>query len=74
MAADGAMVVVLVAIVGMVLLFAFVSILGFFWALMDILRAKNDTNWKLLWALVVLMLGLLGVMIYSSIGRKERVG
>ncbi len=43
------------------------------WALYSIWTGKNETNWKLLWTLVVLVVGLIGLIIYYFIGKKERV-
>lgn len=42
------------------------------WALYDILTSKNDSNWKLLWAVIILFVSLLGVLLYYFMGRKER--
>lgn len=55
-----------------ILILAIISIIAFFWALINILTAKNDTNWKILWVLLCLFLGIIGVIIYLCIGRKER--
>lgn len=54
-------------------LLAIVSIIAFIWALMDILKSNNDTNWKLLWVVICILLGILGVIIYYFVGRKDRV-
>jgi len=42
-------------------------------ALVDILKSKFEGNNKIVWVLVVLFLGLLGVILYYFIGRKQRV-
>ncbi len=42
----------------------------FIWALVDILQAKRDNTWKLIWVLVCLVLPLLGPILYYFIGRK----
>ncbi len=42
------------------------------WAIVDILNSKNEANWKILWALIVLLLGPIGVALYALLGRKER--
>ncbi len=41
-----------------IVVLALVSTIAVIWALYKILTAKNDGNWKLLWALVVLILGI----------------
>ncbi|HII53446.1 hypothetical protein COT30_01920 [Candidatus Micrarchaeota archaeon CG08_land_8_20_14_0_20_49_17] len=42
------------------------------WSLWMILTAKNENNWRILWAVVVLLLGIIGTIIYYFIGHKER--
>jgi len=42
-------------------------------ALVDILKSKFEGNNKTVWVLVVLFLGLLGVILYYAIGRKQRI-
>ena len=42
------------------------------WALYMILTAKNESNWKILWALIVLLTGIIGAALYYFIGHKER--
>jgi cytochrome bd-type quinol oxidase subunit 2 len=49
-----------------------VSIIVFIWALIDILRAKNENNWKILWVVVCLFLGIIGAIIYLFVGRKQK--
>ncbi len=56
---------------------ALASLVAIIWALWKILTAKNETNWKILWAIVVLVtsligLGIIGVAIYYFVGHKER--
>ena len=53
---------------------ALASVVAVLWALYNILTAKNETNWKILWALVVFFLGIIGVIAYVLIGKKERQG
>ncbi len=40
--------------------------------LYEIVTAKNDAKWKLLWALLVIFVGGIGFLAYLFIGRKER--
>jgi len=42
-------------------------------ALIDILRSKFRGNNKLIWALAVIFLGLLGVLLYLIIGIKQKI-
>lgn len=59
---------------GIVFLILIAIIVFIIWliSLIDILKSKNDSNWKLLWAIVVIFLSILGTIIYWSIGKKER--
>ena len=51
---------------------AIAGFIAFIWALIDIIKAKNETNWKLLWVVICLFLGVIGVIIYYFVGRKDR--
>ncbi len=42
-------------------------------ALVDIARAGNEGNWKLLWALVSIFAGLIGMAVYFLVGRRDRI-
>lgn len=42
-------------------------------ALVDIARAQNEGNWKLMWALISLFAGLIGIAVYYFVGRRERI-
>jgi hypothetical protein len=42
-------------------------------ALVDIARAGNEGNWKLLWALVSIFAGLIGMAVYFLVGRRDRL-
>jgi hypothetical protein len=43
-------------------------------ALIHILSAQNDSTWKFMWVLVVVIGGIIGVAIYFLAGKKNRVG
>jgi D-alanyl-lipoteichoic acid acyltransferase DltB (MBOAT superfamily) len=43
------------------------------WALVDIARAQNEGNWKLLWALVAIFGQAIGLAVYFFVGRHERI-
>jgi hypothetical protein len=54
--------------IGSIMLAFLIGFLGF---LIDIITAKNDISWKLLWGVVILF-GVLGWVVYLVFGRKER--
>ncbi|HZX34421.1 MAG TPA: PLDc N-terminal domain-containing protein [archaeon] len=62
------------AIIPIILLLALVNLAAFVAALIEILRAKNDSGWKILWGAVCFFLGLLGIVLYMLIGRKDLQG
>ncbi len=58
-----------------IIILAIVTALVFVvWAIVDIAKAKNKDEWKLMWILICLFLGLIGVLIYTIVGRSERKG
>ena len=44
----------------------------FGFAFYEIVTAKNDGSWKVLWALIVVFLGAIGFVLYLAVARKER--
>ena len=54
------------------LLVMIASIALVIWAVLDIIKAKNKDNFKVIWILVVVLLGLIGVAIYYFVGRKDK--
>jgi hypothetical protein len=61
---------------GMYLFFIIIGIIGtvfFIISLINILTANNDTNWKLLWGLVVFFGGIIGIIVYYIVGKKSRI-
>jgi hypothetical protein len=60
------------ALFGFFGLVAILSLVAFIWALIDILKAKNDPGWKILWVIVCFFLGVIGVILYYFIGRKNK--
>ncbi|NQU97952.1 PLDc N-terminal domain-containing protein [Candidatus Woesearchaeota archaeon] len=56
------------------LILGIASLVAFIWALVNILGADNEATWKILWVIVCLLLGILGVIIYLLVGKKQRVG
>ncbi len=55
----------------LVMLSGLLVTIAWIFGLYEILTAKNDSNWKLIWAVVVFILGIIGLAIYMSIARKE---
>ena len=49
------------------------SIVAWIWAIIDIAKAENDSDWKLIWILVVVLVGIIGVIIYYFAGRPKRI-
>jgi cell division protein FtsX len=43
------------------------------WALVDVLRSEFKSNNKIIWILVVLLLGILGALLYLLIGRSHKL-
>ena len=42
-------------------------------ALIDILKNKFEGNNKIIWVLLILFLGLIGVFLYYTIGKKQKI-
>ena len=42
------------------------------WTLVDMLTARNEHNWKILWLLVIVLLPVLGSLLYYFIGRQQK--
>jgi heme/copper-type cytochrome/quinol oxidase subunit 2 len=53
-------------------LFWLISIVFIIWAWIDIARADKDVGWKIIWAILTLFLGLIGVLLYYIIEFRER--
>ena len=64
-------------ILGMVIGLLILIILALvFWVMMlvNVATAKNKGDWKLVWIIIVVLLGVIGAIIYYFIGKKERKG
>jgi len=57
---------------GIILIMGLYYVLLIF-ALVDIAKAQNEGNWKLLWALVSIFAGLIGIAVYYFVGRRDRI-
>ncbi|MDI6721048.1 MAG: PLDc N-terminal domain-containing protein [Candidatus Aenigmarchaeota archaeon] len=55
------------------LVFLAIFFILFVWALVDVLQAKRESEWKILWLLVIVLVPIVGFFIYLIIGRQERV-
>ena len=53
--------------------FWLVSLVFIVWSLVDIAGTKKDTGYKLIWAAIVVFLGLIGVLLYYLFEKRERV-
>jgi len=51
----------------------FISILLWIYSLIDILKNSFEKNDKIIWALVVLLIPILGSILYILIGRKRKL-
>ena len=56
-------------IITLTMVYLFLSII----ALIDILRSDFKGNNKLIWVLVVIFFNLLGILLYLTIGRQQKV-
>jgi hypothetical protein len=61
--------------IAMFTLFLLVPLALFIWALVDILKSEfKDSNNRIIWLLVVLLLPMIGAVIYLTVGRKQKAG
>jgi len=65
-------------LVGLGILFVFLGLAVFviffiFWikAIIEIITARNSSEWKIIWLLVVIFLHVLGLILYYVIAHKE---
>ena len=56
-----------------ILIGAFLGIIPTIIALIDISKSKFNGNDKIAWVLLVLFTGLLGVIFYFALGRKQKL-
>jgi hypothetical protein len=56
------------------LLFIAAPLVLWLWALIDLLRSNfSDSTTKLIWAVVIIFIPLLGALLYLLIGRNQKV-
>jgi len=53
------------------IIFAVVSLIALIWAIIDIANADEDTGYKIIWLLICLFLGIIGVLLYYFVGRNK---
>jgi len=56
---------------GFLLILGIVSFIAFIWALIDIARAKKDAGYKIIWLVICLVLGIIGVLIYYFVEKRK---
>jgi Phospholipase_D-nuclease N-terminal len=54
-------------------LFYLVMVVLWIFALVDLLKSNTDTNTKILWAVIIILLPILGVILYFLIQRPKNV-
>ena len=64
------------SVIHLIIVFIFILLPSIFWiiALIDILKSDfRDTNGKIIWALVVIFLPVLGSILYFLIGKSQKI-
>jgi fatty-acid desaturase len=61
------------AVIIFILIFALFTLVLTIVALVDILGNQFEGNDKLVWVLVVLFLGIIGVILYFAMGQKQKL-
>ena len=56
-------------LMGLFAVFWLISLVFIVWALIKIAQSRNDAGYKLIWAAIVIFLGLIGVIIYYLVER-----
>ena len=56
------------------ILLGVLSFAGWIWAIIDIaVNQKKETGWKIIWLIICILLGIIGVIIYYfASGRKKK--
>lgn len=62
----GALIALLLIVVG-----ALGTLAGLILYILEIAKAKNEGNWKAIWLIAILALGIIGIVLYELMGRKE---
>lgn len=64
------------SVIHLIIVFIFILLPSIFWiiALIDILKSDfRDTNGKIIWALVVIFLPVVGSILYFLIGKSQKI-
>ena len=64
------------SVIHLIIVFIFILFPSIFWiiALIDILKSDfRDTNGKIIWALVVIFLPVIGSILYFLIGKSQKI-
>ena len=64
------------SVIHLIIVFIFILLPSIFWiiALIDILKSDfRDTNGKIIWALVVIFLPVIGSILYFLIGKSQNI-
>lgn len=64
------------SVIHLIIVFIFILLPSIFWiiALIDILKSDfRDTNGKIIWALVVIFLPVIGSILYFLIGKNQKI-
>lgn len=64
------------SVIHLIIVFIFILLPSIFWiiALIDILKSNfRDSNGKIIWALVVIFLPIIGSILYFAIGRSQKI-
>jgi len=64
------------SVIHLIIVFIFILLPSIFWiiALIDILKSDfRDTNDKIIWALVVIFLPVIGSILYFLIGKSQKI-
>ena len=49
-----------------------IGLVAVIWAVIDIVKQKKETGWKLIWLIITILLSVIGVILYYFIsGRKK---
>lgn len=63
----------LAGLMGIYLLMIFAIVLLWLWILIDIIKSEFTENNKIIWILILLGLGPIGMILYLLIGRNQKV-
>lgn len=64
------------SVIHLIIVFIFILLPSILWiiALIDILKSNfRDSNGKIIWALVVIFLPIIGSILYFAIGRSQKI-